>query len=64
MDEKTKYKVDYLISVRNDLREEIKQRIQDRNGFAIQMFVGIGAVLSIVFVPNKPEPLLLFIIPA
>lgn len=56
-------KIDYLISLQDDLRGEIKQRISQRDGFATQFLIACGTVSTISFLDFPYAVFLIWLMP-
>jgi D-glycero-D-manno-heptose 1,7-bisphosphate phosphatase len=52
-----------LLDIYTDLRKEVEQRISQRDSFAIQFIVAVGALLSLGVQNNKFSPFLVLLIP-
>ena len=57
-------RIDFLISLYGDLREELRQRISQRDSFAIQFMVSIGAIVALSIQENSYASFLFLLLPA
>lgn len=63
MKDENEIRLDYLISLQEDLRGEIKQRISQRDGFATQFLVACGTVITISFLDFSYAAFLIWLMP-
>ena len=56
-------RIKYLISLEGELRNEVKQRISQRDGFATQFLIGCGTVLTLSFLEFPFASFLIWLMP-